>query len=115
MNFFRGYNMFAKTVERMKKERKDKEREKLTRQLKLSKLYRQNVFNDLKRTDVFIAETNGRCPEGFCSYAWKDIHSDLRVLVQGGDHEPWVESPKMISCCTDGIRPVSFMLERIEN
>ena len=49
--------MFAKTVERMKKERKDKEREKLTRQLKLSKLYRQNVFNDLKRTDVFIAET----------------------------------------------------------
>lgn len=41
----------------MKKERKDKEREKLTRQLKLSKLYRQNVFNDLKRTDVFIAET----------------------------------------------------------
>jgi len=61
----------------------------------------------------FISK-NTQCPEGFCNYAWKDIYSDLRVLAQGGDHEPWVEKPKMISCCTDGIRPVSFTLERIE-
>ena len=44
----------------------------------------------------------------------KDIFSDVRVLALGGDHEPWVEKPKMISCCTDGIRPVSFTLERLD-
>ncbi|HUT82691.1 MAG TPA: TIGR04076 family protein [Candidatus Bathyarchaeia archaeon] len=63
----------------------------------------------------FIVDKNVRCPEGFCSYAWKDIFSDLRVLALGGDHEPWVEKPKMISCCTDGIRPVSFVLERLDD
>ena len=62
----------------------------------------------------FIVENMG-CPDGFCAYAWKDIYSDVRVLAQGGDHEPWVEAPKMISCCTDGIRPVSFTLERLDD
>jgi uncharacterized repeat protein (TIGR04076 family) len=56
-----------------------------------------------------------RCPEGFCNYAWKDIYSDVRVLALGGDHAPWVEKPKMISCCTDGIRPVSFTLMRVDD
>ena len=63
----------------------------------------------------YIVEKDLAVPEGFCTYAWKDIHSDLRVLALGGDHEPWVEKPKMISCCTDGIRPVSFILERIDD
>lgn len=72
------------------------------------------ICTAFKDNDVFISE-NVRCPEGFCSYAWKDIYSDLRVLALGGDHEPWVEKPKMISCCTDGIRPVSFILERIDD
>ena len=71
------------------------------------------ICTAFKDGQEFIAKGT-RCPEGFCGYAWKDIYSDLRVLAQGGDHEPWVEAPKMISCCTDGIRPVSFILERIE-
>ncbi len=62
---------------------------------------------------TFISN-NMQKPEGFCGYAWKDIYSDLRVLAKGGDHEDWVEKYKMYSCCTDGVRPVSFMLERIE-
>ncbi|MHA1110377.1 MAG: TIGR04076 family protein [Promethearchaeota archaeon] len=71
------------------------------------------VCTAFKEGDSFIVEKI-RCPEGFCDYAWKDIYSDLRVLAQGGDHEGWVEKYKMYSCCTDGIRPVSFLLERIE-
>jgi uncharacterized repeat protein (TIGR04076 family) len=65
--------------------------------------------------EEYIVEKNVRCPEGFCSYAFKDIYSDIRVLSLGGDHSPWVEAPKMYSCCTDGIRPVAFVLERLND
>jgi uncharacterized repeat protein (TIGR04076 family) len=73
------------------------------------------ICTRFKEGDEYIVEKSVSCPEGFCGYAWKDIYSDVRVLSLGGDHEPWVEKPKMISCCTDGIRPVSFILERIED
>lgn len=52
-------------------------------------------------------------PDGFCSWAWADIHRDVAHLALGGDF-PWIkESGKMVSCCTDGLRPVIFKLERI--
>ena len=72
------------------------------------------ICTALKDGQEFMVEKNVSCPEGFCTYAWKDIFSDVRVLSLGGDHEPWVEKPKMISCCTDGIRPVAFTLERLD-
>ena len=62
----------------------------------------------------FIVDTNLRCPEGFCSGAWFDIFKDISVLAHGGDFYDWVERGKMYTCCSDGIRPVSFLLERIE-
>lgn len=34
-------------------------------------------------------------PEGFCDWAWRDIHP-------------------MVSCCSDGIRPGVFRIERID-
>ncbi len=73
------------------------------------------ICTSFKEGEEFIVDKRVRCPEGFCSYAWKDIFSDVRVLSLGGDHEPWVASPKMISCCTDGIRPVAFTLERLDD
>ena len=63
----------------------------------------------------FIVEKNLRMPEGFCGWAWRDIYKDLSVLAMGGDFDPWVEKGKMITCCTDGIRPVSFTMERLED
>ncbi len=52
-------------------------------------------------------------PEGFCSWAWADIQRDVIHLSLGGEF-PWVkEQGKMVSCCTDGLRPVVFLLERI--
>jgi uncharacterized repeat protein (TIGR04076 family) len=52
-------------------------------------------------------------PEGFCSWAWADVQRDVIHLALGGDF-PWVnEKGKMISCCTDGLRPVVFKLERM--
>lgn len=52
-------------------------------------------------------------PEGFCSWAWSDIQRDVAHLAMGGDF-PWIKKKGfMISCCTDGLRPVVFKLERI--
>jgi len=56
-----------------------------------------------------------RMPEGFCTWAWRDIFKDLSVLRFGGNFDPWVEKGVAITCCTDGIRPVSFKMERVED
>ena len=52
-------------------------------------------------------------PEGFCGWAWHDIYKDMSVIKYGGNF-PWVKEGEMITCCTDGIRPVSFKMKRIE-
>ena len=62
----------------------------------------------------FIVEQDGAMPDGFCGWAWRDIYKDLSVLQFGGDFHPWVNKGEMITCCTDGIRPVSFKLERLK-
>ncbi|MBN2334848.1 TIGR04076 family protein [Candidatus Bathyarchaeota archaeon] len=55
-----------------------------------------------------------KMPEGFCSWAWADIQRDVAHLALGGDFR-WINKPgSMVSCCTDGLRPVVFKLERIE-
>jgi uncharacterized repeat protein (TIGR04076 family) len=54
-------------------------------------------------------------PEGFCSWAWADIQRDVVHLAMDGDFS-WIKKKgSMVSCCTDGLRPVVFKLERIED
>jgi uncharacterized repeat protein (TIGR04076 family) len=72
------------------------------------------VCNAFRDDQEFIVEADGNQPEGFCGWAWRDVYKDLSVLQFGGD-VPWTEEGTMITCCTDGIRPVSFKLERLEN
>ena len=60
----------------------------------------------------FVSD-EGSCPPGFCPWAFADIQRDIIHLALGGDY-PWIkEKGVMLSCCTDGIRPVIFKLERI--
>ena len=65
---------------------------------------------------TFIVEHRPDKPEGFrCHGAWDDIRRDVSVVLFGGS-APWINRPgTMISCCTDGLRPVTFLIERIEN
>lgn len=52
-------------------------------------------------------------PEGFCSWAWADIQRDVVHIALGGSF-PWIKQEgTMISCCTDGLRPVIFKLEAL--
>jgi len=60
-----------------------------------------------------VFETDEGQPVGFCSWAWADIQRDV-TLVRSGAELPWI-APKhtMISCCTDGFRPVIFKIEQV--
>ena len=65
---------------------------------------------------VFIA--NGwKRPEGFCDSAWDTVSPFVMSLAHGGEnfYDGWMKNPKsaMISC-NDGFRPVSFLLEALE-
>lgn len=53
-------------------------------------------------------------PEGFCSWAWADIHRDVISVMTGGNMD-WINRDGVqIICCTDGLRPVIFKIERVD-
>ena len=53
---------------------------------------------------------------GFCSEAWDAISRYVYAALQGGSiMRGWTNDEKiMIACCNDGVRPVVFKLERID-
>ena len=62
--------------------------------------------------DEFIVEGLSM-PKGFCPWAWADIHRDIVHLALYGNF-PWMKKKgTMVSCCTDGLRPIIFKMERI--
>lgn len=54
-----------------------------------------------------------RMPEGFCTSAWNSIYGDVRILAFNGVFPWYKEKGVAVACCTDGLRPVVFKLERI--
>ena len=71
---------------------------------------------DMQLGQEFIS-TNAQKPEGFCESAWESIHSFVLALANGATnfYDGWMKKERtaMISC-NDGFRPVSFLLEAIE-
>ena len=51
-------------------------------------------------------------PEGFCGWAWADLHKYIITLARGGNFSG-VKPGVFVTCCTDGFRPVIFKLERV--
>jgi uncharacterized repeat protein (TIGR04076 family) len=61
----------------------------------------------------FLIEGFPLRPDGFCDWAWADIHKDVMAVMFGADY-PWIAAPgTAVTCCTDGLRPVVFKVERI--
>lgn len=56
-------------------------------------------------------------PDGFCDSAWDSISPFVLALAHGGEdfYGGWMKNKKsaMLSC-NDGFRPVSFLLEALE-
>ncbi len=65
--------------------------------------------------DVYIVPEDGSCPEGFCSWAYADIQRDITHLRFGGNYPFCEEEGTAVQCCTDGLRPVFFKLERFSD
>ena len=52
-------------------------------------------------------------PQGFCTWAWADIQRNVASMLMGADAH-WVKPDNtIITCCTDGFRPVIFKVERL--
>ena len=71
---------------------------------------------DINVGDEFVS-VNAKKPSNLCESAWESIKEFVKVLasVGGNFYDGWMKNPysAMISC-NDGFRPVSFLLERIE-
>jgi uncharacterized repeat protein (TIGR04076 family) len=79
----------------------------------------ENPISDacnMKLGQVFIA--NGwEKPAGLCQSAWDTMSPFVLALSHGGQgfYDGWMQNPRsaMISC-NDGFRPVSFLIEALE-
>lgn len=65
--------------------------------------------------DSFLYTGGAEMPAGFCPWAWVDIYPSVNALAQGATCTPWQKRDGVnIVCCSDGVRPVSFLLEATE-
>jgi len=71
---------------------------------------------DMCEGQVFIANGWQR-PEGLCQSAWDTMSPFVMALTHGGGnfYDGWMKTPHsaMISC-NDGFRPVSFLIEALD-
>ena len=85
----------------------------------LSDLYENPIEHtcDLSEGQEFIA-IGGCKPTGLCDSAWEIMEPFVTELAAGGGnfYDGWMKNPRsaMISC-NDGFRPVSFLLEAIDD
>jgi uncharacterized repeat protein (TIGR04076 family) len=72
----------------------------------------ENACDVYEDGQVFYVEADGRMPEGFCGWAWDDVYKVVQTLRFHGNFQ-WFDEPGVsVSCCTDGLRPVVFKIER---
>ena len=71
---------------------------------------------DMQAGQAFVCE-GWQKPEGFCQSAWDTLSPFVLALSSGGQnlYDGWMKNPKaaMLSC-NDGFRPVSFLIEALD-
>ncbi len=71
---------------------------------------------DMKPGQTFLAD-GWQKPQGFCDSAWEVLSPFVMALAYGAEdlYDGWMKDKRsaMISC-NDGFRPVSFLLEALE-
>ena len=58
----------------------------------------------------FVVDSESALPEGFCPTAWFDLRDKLAACLR--DEDPLTP---LIVCCQDGLRPVTFRIQRMED
>ena len=72
---------------------------------------------DLSVGQIFVSR-NATCPDGLCPEAWESMRRFITELAQGGGNffDGWMKNPHTaLISCNDGFRPVSFLLETVED
>ena len=71
---------------------------------------------DLEEGMTWVSR-KGKKPEGMCDEAWKSMREFVEALARGEGNffDGWMKNPysAMISC-NDGFRPVSFLIESMD-
>ena len=49
-------------------------------------------------------------PDGFCDWAWADVQRNVAMACMGAE----LPSGCAFTCCSDGLRPVTFRIEARE-
>ena len=72
---------------------------------------------DLEEGMTWVSR-EGKKPDGMCDEAWKSMCEFVEALARGEGNffDGWMKNPysAMISC-NDGFRPVSFLIESMED
>ena len=71
---------------------------------------------DMIEGQIFIANGWQR-PENFCLSAWETLSPFVMALSHGAEnfYSGWMKNPKSaLLSCNDGFRPVSFLLETLD-
>ena len=71
---------------------------------------------DMREGQVFVSENAAR-PEGLCECAWGTLEPFVKTLAEGGGnfYDGWMRNPhSALLSCNDGFRPVSFLIETVE-
>ena len=65
--------------------------------------------------ESFLVGQPVMCPEGMCPWAWHDIESFVRIAAFEGTVDHYRPKNSWIRCCTDALRPVTFLIEPVED
>ena len=65
--------------------------------------------------DAWTVTGAGERPPDFpCDWAWNDLEKTVLAMTLGGEFGRWMRDPHtFVACCTDGVKPVVFKLERL--
>ena len=85
----------------------------------LSLIYENPIEHACDMVDgMTFVSADAQKPEGLCDSAWGSMREFVETLAAGGGDffDGWMKNPHsaMISC-NDGFRPVSFLIETIED
>ena len=64
---------------------------------------------------IYDSYGEGNKPKNFCDHAGVNIYNLVFALTSNGSFPKWMKNENsIIGCCTDGIRPVVFKIEKID-
>lgn len=65
--------------------------------------------------DCFLYTGGAKMPEGFCPWAWVSVYHKVSALSAGASYTPYQKKEGVtFGCCPDGMRPVTFLLEAVD-